>query len=511
MKRWTGMLFILILSLAVTVACSSGGTKSSDQPAPASDKKTNPPATSAKPTQKDWGSVTAIYKSHPSAPFKDNWLIWDIYREKAGVQIKPSAYPGQFWEAWELTLASGNLPDMMYVEPSRRANKAGQDGFLLDLNKYMDKMPNFKKWLDKNPDYYKLLVDSEGALYMTPNPGAYSQLDSSFFYREDIFKKHNLKTPTNYTEFLDVMRELKKLYPDSYPFVFDGWAPGLLSASFNTSREWIYDTKKKDWVYGPATDEYKELVTFIATAYKEKLIAPDFLTMKSEQRNELIYNNKAFIQSAYLDNLDGWLAVGRKTDPNYTWSSMIPPAGSNGGAFNSYAAMYEMGMTVTADAKNKEGAFHLIDWHFTEEGKEAVSWGKEGVTYSIVDGKKKMNGITNALELTNKYGIRANGTELWFDSDVVNSLMSPDTRKAFDVAVKYLAPPQVAPKFNAAENEKMSLIQTAIGKYAEENVSKFMIGKRPMSEWNDYVDGLNKLGMKDIHDIHVTASNRAKK
>jgi len=508
MKKWTGILISFILSLTVMVACSSGGANTSEPSQSAAQKTETPGASANPPVKKDWGPVTAIYKNHPNAPFKDNWLIWDIYREQAGVQIKPSAYPGQFWEAWELTLASGDLPDMMYVERASRAHKAGQEGSLVDLNKHMDQMPNFKKWLDENPDYYKMLVDSEGALYMTANPGAYPQLESGFFYREDIFQKHNLKTPASYPELLDVLRELKKLYPDSYPIVFNGWAPALLSASFETDRGWYYDKKSNDWVYGPSSEGYKQSVEFISTAYKEKLIATDFLTMGSEQLNELIHNNKTFVQLSYLDSLDGWLAVGRKSDPNYTWAAMVPPASPSGAVYNSYAVIFEMGMSVTADAKNPEGAFHLIDWHYTEEGKQATSWGKEGVTYNIVDGKKQIIDATNMLELTNKTGIRANGVDLWFDDEVNTSLMSEDMKKAYDVAVQYLAPVQVVPKFNEAENEKVSLIGSAIGKYMEENISKFMIGKRPMSEWDDYIDGLNKLGMKDIHDIYVAAAAR---
>ena len=48
-----------------------------------------------------------------------------------------------------------------------------------------------------------------------------------------IFKKHNLKAPETYEELYNVCKQLKALYPDSYPFCTrsmstSGSSPSLL-------------------------------------------------------------------------------------------------------------------------------------------------------------------------------------------------------------------------------------------------------------------------------------------
>lgn len=521
-KKWVGILIAMLLLTGVA-ACSKGNSNSggeSAQPQPTS-SSTNSPASS--PTgdaggeaKKSWGKVTGLYKNHPAFPYKEDWLIWDIYREYAGVDISPKPYPGESYaEAYNLTLASGDLPDLMYMERNSRAHKAGQDGFLLDMNLHMDKMPNLKKWLDENPDVYNHVIDSEGALYYLPTTGAFPKLDSMFLYREDIFKKHNLASPKTYDELLEVMRKLKELYPDSFPLLFSANGSGIMGAmssqfgTYSGSQSWGYDEATKDWVFGPSTEQYKKMVEFIATAYKEKLIPTDFITLDGPQRTELTSNHKAFIFNTYFQQIDALNADGRVSNPETNWAAMVPPAGDGGGAYNSYGLIAEFGIAVTTKAKNLEGALHLIDWHFTDEGHELTSWGIEGETYQVADGKKQFITATNQNELTQLYGLKSPGTASWYDDTANIALMTDDTRTAYELASQYVATASGQPKFTAEEAEKMALIQTALGKYVDENISKFLIGNRPLSEWDSYVAGLRDIGLEDVHQIYMQAHARS--
>ena len=42
----------------------------------------------------------------------------------------------------------------------------------------------------------------------------------------------------------------------------------------------------------------------------------------------------------------------------------------------------------------------------------------------------------------------------------------------------------------------------------EENITKFVLGQQPLSEWDNYVDQLKKLGIEDVLKVYNDALAR---
>ncbi|MGW1950758.1 hypothetical protein ACWCRC_41650, partial [Streptomyces sp. NPDC001940] len=63
----------------------------------------------------------------------------------------------------------------------------------------------------------------------------------------------------------------------------------------------------------------------------------------------------------------------------------------------------------------------------------------------------------------------------------------------------------------SAEQEQASLWDTPLTDHMNQNTLKFALGKRPLSEWDDYVTELKAKNMQQLVDLHNKAYERYKK
>ena len=255
-------------------------------------------------------------------------------------------------------------------------------------------------------------------------------------------------------------------------------------------------------------DNFKQLLEFTAKAYKSKLIPQGYGSVSPEKNDELITTGKTFIMYSYLPSLDTYNTTNRKTDPDSTWAFFPPPAGAVS-AYNAPKLILQEGLTVTSTSKHQAEALKYIDYLFTEQARDAVSWGEEGTTYKVVDGKKEfLPTIKDTKQLSVDYGMMTSGNTAWYDFDASLALMSEESKNAYLEGLKYEAPPATLPALTKEENDAISIKTQAIGKYAEENITKFVLGAKPLSEWDSYKEGLKKLGLDDVLKVYNDAEAR---
>ncbi|MBO9610780.1 MAG: ABC transporter substrate-binding protein, partial [Paenibacillaceae bacterium] len=83
-----------------------------------------------------------------------------------------------------------------------------------------------------------------------------------------------------------------------------------------------------------------------------------------------------------------------------------------------------------------------------------------------------------------------------------------ESKEAQEIAVKYMSPSKPSPALTKEEADSIAIKSDAISKYFEENITKFILGSRPLSEWDDYVSGLKKLGVEDVVKVRQKAYDR---
>ncbi|QJD86892.1 extracellular solute-binding protein [Cohnella herbarum] len=514
MKRRSWTTIALILAMALIAACSSGNNKeTSGSPkasAAASTAKASESAGEA--SEQPPTKLTMMVQSHPSWPVNKDWLVYRELGALANVQLDVSGYQGDWWEAIPLVIASGDLPDLMWMSGPDIIHQYGSEGALVNLLDHMDKMPNLEAWITDHREITNALLSTDGKLFMNPAQGAYGDWDGLWLYREDIFKKNNLEVPKTYDELFEVLLKLKEIYPDSYPLFLPDWgAMNQIALSFGTENSFYYNEETKSWQYGPTEDNYRQALQFVVDAYEAKLIPVEFGSLDSNKRNEMITTDQSFIVFGYIGHIDTYNNLARAANPDFKIAQFTPPGGAGHPGYHGSQFMFQEGLTVTTPSKNKDAAFKFIDSMFTEKGKEIASWGKEGITFEKAEGGNKYLPIVkDAATRSVSFGLRTAGVNAWFDNEANIALMNEETKASYLEAGKHIKPAGKTVIFTKEERDSIALKQEAIGKYVSENVSKFIIGQRSMSEWDAYVKGVNDLGLSDVLKVYEQAFARSR-
>lgn len=530
MKKITGALLMMVLILSLIAACSN--TSNNNNVNNGGVGAETPSTTEAPPSNQGGnttdgvgGAASQVYKfdekktftmlteSHASWPYDPEWLIWDLIEEQTNATFKVEVPAGKIDETISLTIAGGNLPDIMYMPNYSLANKYGDQGALANILDYVDVMPNFKKWMEEHPSETQLALSADGSMYIFPNEGFGETNRQVWLYREDILSKHNLKMPSNYDELYEVLKELKKHYPDSYPLTFRGGFLRFLNfaANFETSDTAYYNFEEKKWQFGSVEDNFKRLVEYFRKFNEEGLIPPDFLTIDTKAWQDMMSTDQSFITVDYIGRIDFFNVPMREQNPEFNLAHMAPPAGLQGGKQqNPYVHFLQSGLTVASTSDQIEDVMRFMDYFYTEQGRDTASWGKEGVTYNIVDGKKQMTDeYADITDLRKKTGLATNGTYTWIDYDAHLSLASEELQAAYAEARKYDSKMQPLPALSQEEIQVNTLVGDAITKYQQQTVAKFILGELGLDQWDTYVEKMNELGLQQLLDIKAAAYERA--
>jgi len=524
MRRIGSSLLVVLLMITMLAACTGGGGSSGNagNNTPPAGNGNNPTATqpggAAGPAA---GSVyrfeqpkqfTMLTESHASWPYDPEWLIWDLIEEQTNATIDVEVPAGTLEETLSLTIAGGNLPDIMLMMSYAAANRYGSEGALANILDYMDLMPNFQRWAEEYPSEFQMALSADGKMYIFPNEGFGETNRMVWLYRDDIFAKHQLQVPANYDELYDVLKKLKALYPDSYPLSFRGGLQRLdnMGANFGTNNRMYYDFAAGAWLYGPIQPEFKKLIEYMHKFYEEGLIPPDFLTMDTKAWQDVMSTDRGFITIDYIGRIDFFNIPLRETNPEFNLAHMAPPSGLPGvPQQNPYTHFLQSGMTVASTSNQLEDVMRFMDFFYTEEGRNIASWGKEGVTYTIVDGKKQMNkDFVDISDLRKKTGLATNGTYTWIDYDAHLSLASEELKAAYEEARKYDSQMQPMPAFTDAELEINTMVGDNITKQMEQSITNFIIGELPLDQWDAYVQRIEGLGLQQLIDTHTAAYQR---
>lgn len=470
--------------------------------------------------------ISIVMGSHASWPYDESWAMWDIVEEATNVKFNIQAIPlAEMPTKVNLMMASRDqLPDLLHVIEKGTVDKHAIAGAFVSIMDNIDRLPNFKNWMDTTSDseeYLTQRTSGDGKIYFFPTYGLHTINNlRSWMYRKDIFEKNNLTPPKDVNEMFEAAKKLKEIYPDSYPLAFrDGldqlrimapqWKPYFDLYGY-------YDFNTNKWGYGAIEDAAKEMVVFFKKMADEELIPPDFLTIETKSWQELVASGKGFMMPEYIVRIDFFNRPARQAgEKDYTWAVMAPPKGNGPDAASKVRKMNLefSGYLIcnTGKTENINNAFKFVDWMYSPEGKEILSWGKEGVTYKVVDGKKQFILDDKGTPARNLYGLGTYGLYLAVDPASNEALYSEENVIEARKAIQYLeerANPLIWLPFNDSEAETQAQLGTTIKTYVDEQFSKFLLGQRPMSEWDAYVQEVKKLGVDELIKMYENTYKR---
>ncbi len=484
-------------------------------------------ANNAELTKDDVIEVTII--SHPSWPYQENWKVWEYIEEGVGATLDVNAVPSSDYSTkYPLMFAAPDtLPDIAAFDNKPASDRYALQGALVAFEDMSEHMPNYKNFVDSlSEDEKQTTVNvrkaSDGKVYYTPVSGRErSQNVRAWLYRKDIFEKHNLAVPTNFDELYEVCKQLKELYPESYPYCLRQKFTNLDVSGPSWEPYWnigmYYDYTSEEWKFGAMTDTMKDILEFYRRMIEEELMPSNFYSINAQSWQELITTDRGFIMPEYQTRIDFFNGLARENNPGFELAAMTPPVANQekGSAMvNKYNVdPYGFVMCNTGNEKRIANAAKYTDWFYSDEAAMLCGWGKEGETYNIIDGKKKFITDESGAQPNTLYGFSTPGSFLRIDATAIEAMETEDIAKSREMVLGYTLPyanPTTFLAFTEDEQKIRDELYTQIYAYLEETVMKFLLGQKDISEFDGFREDLRSMGVNELLGVYTAAYDRVK-
>lgn len=408
-KRFVALLFATTLLISSLASCGSPAsapaeTKPSESaPAKSEAAATDTPAESETSGEMDTSPITISVLNRVNAEivFDDNPMLQAV-EEKTGVKLEIEAPPiSNFTDRLQLTMASGDLPDVIYTWSfDENYEKWANDGLILPLDEYIESYPNLMANLSKDQWNVARVGGNEGQIYAVPRTNI--EATWGVIANQEWLDKLGVKMPTNVDELYEYAKLVATQDPDGNgkndTFLFsptgiwtDCWLifpflPFSLQhkAPYLPDRDGEYKIKEK-------MDGYMPYLDFLRKLYEEKLMDPEWFTNKYyDDRTKFKQNRVALLHGGAT--LITELAV--QDVPNATEIYNFYPAlvGENDEKPRNEAAAATWGgwmINADVDEEKLSRILSFLDWANSEEGFITIAAGAEGIDYESYDFEKR--------------------------------------------------------------------------------------------------------------------------
>lgn len=520
MKRILALVLACIMMLALCACGGNGGKVNSEVSYDIPEGKQIP----------DDAVLDVTIASHASWPYDENWKVWQYIKESIGGTVNVNAIPAaDFGTKFPLIMAAPeSLPDIIGFQgkPTSFSDYCAQGAFvafddyaefLPDYNNFWDSLSEGDQWMRNTRK------SADGKVYYSPIYGMerYTNL-RTWLYRKDIFDKHGLEIPETTEDLYNVSKKLKELYPESYPFSVRAGLQNLnvMGSTWKPNFHYnaYYDFENEKWSYGATEDVMLEMVEFFNKMVSEKLMPSDFFTINVATWQELVSTDRGFIMPEYQVRIDFFNNIARSNNPEFNLTAMTPPRAENGMGINMNNKFNNdpMGLAVcnTGDEGSIANAMRYINWFYSDKGSEILSWGKEGETFEVVDGKKQYIIPEGSTETAQKlYGFKTIGTYTRVDPECIDASISEEQASTTDFIISNIYPhydPTLYLEFSSEDAATKADYETSLKTVVEENIQKFIIGQRPISEWDAFQKELSELPIAELLALYEEAYNKVK-
>lgn len=364
----------------------------------------------------DGSKVSAFLLSYNPPPVaKDSNTYWQELEKRLGVTYDVVISPQpDYGEKSAALLASGDIPDLFYLNPEQNAPQQYQamaQGAFIDLTPYVtgEALKQFKN-LSTFPDYAWNNVKFNGKLYGVPN--VQPKIGNLGFYRTDWAAKLGV-TPTD----PDTLKALLTGFTNSDPNGNgkpDTWGSGRFENGWkawdNASMSQMHRVPF-NWrlnsdgslTYQIETDEYKQFLQYQTDLFAAGAFFPDAAGMSfSDAQNAFIAGRTGF----HYEGVPSFFGKGSVTDrmsqanPGGTDTYILPNGtdGKPGVVYNGLGNFGYVGIPSSiTDEKRILMLLRLLDWGASPFGSEEATFIGNGV-----EGVDSERGPDGNLTLTDK-------------------------------------------------------------------------------------------------------------
>ncbi|WP_431934249.1 extracellular solute-binding protein [Micromonospora sp. RP3T] len=487
-------------------------------------------------------TFSILYNNHPNYPLKPEWMFWSELAKRTNVKLDPVAVPlSDYEQKRSVLVSSGDAPLIIPKTYHPQENSYVSSGAILPVSDYLDLMPHFAEKLEKwnlKPEM-DTLRQEDGKFYLLPGLHEKPWQEYTLAVRTDILEQLGIPSPTTWDEVYTMLKAMKAAHPDVHPFSDRFGKPnpagnllnmlalshGLPGAGWNYQAT-AWDAGAGKYVFTGASEQYRQVVTFLHKLVAEGLLDPETFTQTDDQARQKLASGKSFVISTNAQTLvNDYRPDIAKINPNARLKKIMFPIGPAGPV--NPASRLENGVMISSkarDGKNFVAMMQFIDWlWYSDAGEEFAKWGVEGTTYTRdAAGRRAPTPDVDIVGLNPKgtkhlqkdfgfaNGVFAYGGKL----DLVQSFFSPEEME-FQREMNGRKPaPWVTPPpapLTDEEREQTTLWATALKDYVTQNTLRFALGQRPLSEWDAYVTELKGKNAQAYTDLVNKAYERYRK
>lgn len=433
----------------------------------------------------------------------------DAIIEDIGVKVEPVFMPaGAETEKLNLRIASKSEPlDMVMSGNWMDLSKNKQ---IIPVNEYLDSMPNLLKAYPKEQEaVWAMLTDSEtGDIYGFPRGLPTTSFPT--WLRQDWLDKLGLELPKTVDELHEVLVAFKENDPagngQTIPLVTDlsGFNMGFSSGWTEHGYGYWLDPSDNKVKHGVMQPGYKDAVEVFAGWYEEGLIHPDSYAVKNEEHKNWLTSNR-------VAGTMKWYSLVAINEPTlqeavpealYAYPNVIEgPKGS----IQTSGKPGTGAVTILSKSEHPEAVAKFVDWLSVTENYVSSYLGVKGTDWHWSDESKGYCVRDDDLRYGGEFYTYPNSallkTYTIMPSDditeadnynhylTIGSYRYDDVKKPDDYSIlpKVAVLDKYAP--NRADLDTMVSVE----------VTNFLTGARPMSEWDSFInDELPKAGLDDV-------------
>lgn len=463
---------------------------------------------------------------------KDNEFTKYV-EEQFGLQINWNITTGaDMVTKQNIMLASGDYPEVIWngnFSPSDIL-KYSKQGLVVPLNDYIDKYaPNVKEALETAPGLKEITVAPDGKIYGMPNYNwcYHCYWMSKLWINTKYLDEVGLQMPTTTEELEVVLQAFKDKGYVPLAGAIDGNYPDpttyLMNAFVYNDRATYFNVNEGKLSFVPVLDDWKAGLTYIHGLYEKGLIDKQAYSQKWDDLRRQVEQQKV---ATFSTGGSFFILPNGPQNPDYKYWKTVPPLkGPNGAQFAAFYGNGPGGLTFVvtnkATEEQKIALAKLLNFIYSPEGTQMLDFGKEGKHWTKAEaGMVGLNG-QDALFKTDFSAFYAAGakqndgwnqmgpifqSDRWRNGQAAASADTPEgteTMLHLETLKNYTGkqPAQVYPGaiwISEVENQKYSMLRTNINKYVNEWMAQFIVGHKSIEQsWDDYVDGLGKLGLDE--------------
>ena len=434
---------------------------------------------------------------------------------------------GQETTAYNLMIASGELPDIIFNRTGTMAYADGidaaiEDGYFLDLtNLVQEYMPNYEAVRTRNDFLTRASVTDAGRI------GAVYQIASKeqgpfigLQIRQDWLDDLGLSTPVTYDDWETVLTAFKNEKGATAPMLLGGngynYYDNNLSAGYGVS----YSFYQVDGAvkYGPVEDGWKNYVSTMHRWYEAGLIDPDYMTATSLlPDSSLITTNKT----------GAWTSIytlpamyeAQDAEQNAVIMAVAAPKVNAGDTVKIRSNNFEIGVyvTISAECKHPDIALKWLDYLFSEEGALLCNYGIEGDTFTYnAEGQPE---FTDKVK-SNPDGLSFSQAMAYYTMPPSNICLQDWTRELSSVPAKDIESYDIwgqtttenniptGVTMTSDETKEYAKIMADITALVEEKTNHFITGVESMDDYDTFVGQIRSLHIDRAIELQQAALDR---